>query len=89
MLNNKKFYMSLLLLIGVIMFSPNSSIHFATNGSHPLEDKTTSLLSGFIPFLSLLMLIGGSIIVTLLYVGWRKYKGSQSREKIKKHKSNY
>lgn len=53
------------------------------------ENNTSPLLSGFVPFLSLVILIGGSILITLSYVSWRKYKANKIKEKLKDHNSNH
>lgn len=87
MVKNKEINIVIAFLIGVIMFMPNGNVYYATNGQRKLDQ--VSLLSGFVPFLSLLILIGGSIIITLFYVSWRKYRGNKLREKIKKENSNH
>lgn len=66
-------------------------------GSHPdvyasyekSELKQSFTLTGFVPFMSLLILIGGSIVITLVYVSWRKYRGIKQNKQIKKRNSNY
>lgn len=56
-----------------------------------IDDKLNDsvvLLSSFAPFVALLILIGGSILLTLTYVSWRKYRGIKKLQKHRKEKSN-
>lgn len=39
------------------------------------------LLFQYIPFIWPAIIIGGSIIITLIYVSWRKYKGLKKERK--------
>ncbi|NLI67030.1 MAG: hypothetical protein GX374_00085 [Bacilli bacterium] len=52
------------------------------------EHQGNVLFSSIVPFFSLLLLIGGSIILTLTYVSWRKYKGTEYKKKKGKRNVN-
>ena len=71
--------------IGVILFfvTKNFYLEVEQNKSH-----SHILLSSFVPFFSLLLLIGGSIVITLSYVSWRKYKGTEYEKKLQKRNPN-
>lgn len=53
-----------------------------------IERQGHPLLSSMVPFFSLVILIGGSIVITLSYVSWRKYKGTEYQKKMQKRKPN-
>lgn len=73
-------------IIGVFTFIVR--IHTYSAANHKESSNDAVFLSGFVSFLSLVIVIGGSIIITLLYVSWRKYKGHRTNDKSKKHKFN-
>lgn len=87
MINNEQIIVIIAFLMGIIMFISHSKVNVAAHEQIELEQSI--VFSDFMPFLSLLLLIGGSILLTLLYVSWRKYKGSKKSKEIKKHNSNY
>lgn len=72
--------------IGVIIFLTNKQMYYADTDE--IVQEHFVLLSSFVPFFTLLILIGGSILLTLSYVSWRKYKGYKLNKKIKKRNSN-
>jgi len=45
------------------------------------DNESFILLSSIVPFFPLLLLIGGSILLTLSYVSWRKYRGNKLNKK--------
>lgn len=52
--------------------------------SHIIMDVIYGLMMSIeISFFSLILLIGGLIIVTLSYVAWKKYKGQKLKHKKK------
>ncbi len=60
-----------------------ATLAFSNDHQEPL------FLSSIVSFLSLVLLIGGSILVTLTYVGWRKFKATKMNKQRKKRNSNY
>ncbi len=83
----KKYIMFIVtLLIGVIF-----SIFSVVKLNHTYANAGTNdeyLASTMVPFYWLILLIGGLILITLSYVSWRKYKGSQRNSKGKGRGSN-
>lgn len=73
-------------VIGIITFISSINVNGAPFYEKNIEKSF--LLSGFVPFLSLIILIGGSILITLSYVSWRKYKASKLKSDVQKRKSN-
>jgi len=72
--------------IGIVMFF--ADVHVSHAAVEHNKETASFLKSGFVPFLSLIILIGGSITVTLTYVSWRKYKANKMADKTKKRNSN-
>lgn len=56
----------------------------------PLNNKEEHLFNPapMVPFYILILLIGGSIVLTLTYVSWRKYRGFNKNKRSVKRKSN-
>lgn len=79
--------MLFIFLIGIFMFIVNVNVSHAAVKAN--NEETPFLISGFVPFLSLILLIGGSITLTLTYVSWRKYKANKIKYKKKKRNSNH
>lgn len=76
-----------LMLIGVIIFLLNFNINelFLAHSANYLlisEEK-----SEFAPFLWMVIIVGGSIMITLSYVSWRKYKGIVKNQRKKNSNS--
>lgn len=76
-----------IVIAGIITFITYINVNGAVNEQDNVDNAFA--LSGFVSFLPLLILIGGSILITLSYVSWRKYKASKRNKKIKKRNSNY
>lgn len=51
-----------------------------------VRHQVQSEIVSFVPFYWMILLIGGSILMTLSYVSWKKYKGD--RQKNRKRNSN-
>lgn len=79
-------FIIVIVIIGIITFISYINVTGAFDEQKNVDNSF--LLSGFVPFLSLLVLIGGSILITLSYVSWRKYKASKLNKQIKKRNSN-
>jgi len=86
MLKKRYMYFVIAFFIGVIVFISRIHVYYAAGDEH--DSNRSILLSGFVPFLSLLILIGGSILITLSYVSWRKYKGNKVNKQVEKRDSN-
>lgn len=64
----------------VIQMLNRSGIHLFMNETFELFTNQL-LLFQYIPFIWPAIIIGGSIIITLIYVSWRKYKGLKKERK--------
>ncbi len=53
------------------------------------DHQQTFVLSNILSFVSLVLVIGGSIVLTLTYVAWRKFKGMKSTKERKNSKANH
>lgn len=71
-------------IIGVIIFI--SSLLRLHESSAQVKQQVQSETISLVPFYWMILLIGGSILMTLSYVSWRKYKADQ--QKAKKRSSN-
>lgn len=73
-------------IIGILVFMiflPKKEV----DAAKLMFEKESIGIASYVPFISLLCLIGGSIIVTLFYVAWRKFRANKN--KVKKHHSNH
>ncbi len=76
----KKYLIYLItLMIGVILsvLSVVKLNHTYANTINTTEYQVSTM----VPFYWMIMLIGGLILITLSYVSWRKYKGTQKKKK--------
>ena|SRR5690625_3802203 len=66
-------------LIGIIIIL--LSLFQINEAYAKVEASDEIYATSIVPFYWMIMLIGGIIIITLSYVGWRKYKGDQKKRR--------
>ncbi|RKQ37647.1 sporulation protein YpjB [Oceanobacillus halophilus] len=72
------------IVVGILVFL-HLGVH--TVDANPVQESDVSKNNlDWVPFIWAVVIIGGSIGVTLSYVSWRKYKGEQRKLKKKKDK---
>ncbi|HZW68857.1 MAG TPA: sporulation protein YpjB [Pseudogracilibacillus sp.] len=87
MMKKRWLCMVFIFFIGILVFFIiDGNISYAAEEHN--KERPSFLVSGFVPFLSLIILIGGSITLTLTYVSWRKYRANKLSDKTKKRNSN-
>ncbi|WP_163969845.1 sporulation protein YpjB [Oceanobacillus halotolerans] len=69
-----------IVLIGIFFFIDMDNSVLAENNTPVVENPSSKKNNDMVPFYWLVIIVGGSIAVTLSYVGWRKYKGEQNRK---------